>query len=1712
LSSSTWIATPGGTTGTDPLLIGRFDTVAARFQGDIDEVTVWNRALATSEIQSFMNLPRAGNEPGLVACWHLNEGTGTNTADATIFGHTGMLTNNPVWTGSTAFLGDGTSVIHTTLGAVQWTRQFAVKTIPAQSGFAASAPVWVRRLDDFGAPGGVTNVNVTLPVSLQGAIFGSMPLPATSTGFSVAMSPYLAAAPQATAGGVIQSPTLTIQPQNVQLDSVNDTFQLAVTENYSVNNGPAITQETITLPPTQLLHFDGNLIFGPVVTAFTSIANTPARGALSGGGVSTVLAVNNNSGYIVASPSHTYGNGSAINVVLLSNGNAIASNTVPLNAPATDTGTIQNISFSRSSESLTPTGAVAYADVLMPLGFSIGISPNNHETIGFAPLGYVVLDGNLNPVNTSFVVTGPLFGIEETLPYLFGAPNFTWQVNSGQIIFNLNATSVFVRQDEDNLLQSATGLADPTTTNRVSNDGYFRNATPASGQMIVTADSNGVAQVSVQLALQPLELRPHFPYSGRTNGVKILTGTGLLVISNSAVGAGSYLNVGTVPLSYGRDCTFAGCTASNAGPAILNFTANGNQLAFTPDGGLLGYGSVPTTNLMWGYATDGNFAQQAGLVGTGAFCMAGTFLHADQTALADAQRATVILFSGFGDGSNPSYYERPGQTSYNAGYANYPGLNFRSPALGESYIGHTNSGWYALDPGSKYYVRYGGVNGIHQAAQNAFPSSMKLYGYNFTFTDFGLSYLDGQNWDTVTTGAVSFPPQPAGFTQEFDKMKLACRGDLDSANVPAGSSAKHLAYWNADFTPQSIDFHPTNDDTCGTSPRFLVLGVETKLPFIPQALHAALGFKPSGNLICPLDNVSNVDSRFIVPAQLSLQGPNNSKFSLSTVAEGYFNNWDTSGAAALGTGFYNLAGKIRVPFFTDVKVHLHVTPVNASTAQVDIMGGWPDPESAAADLGWSVNGSNYFNMVEFDPHADGWPVAQVPNIARYINSTNTQYHPRAQRDWLDVATFDYPLTFNSALRSFKGFQDAKVQLPILDVNSRLKELAPGKVDFDFAQDLTVQLPRVKVLDFVNDALDGNIGPLLSVSNAIRSQLNQTLDVTGINKLSKMLREDVQDFMNPILDATIDPVVANIFPTIASYQQTNVPAFLQQVYNTITTGGALQNGIGVLNNVSNQASSVVLTVNQTLTDVLDTAGLLDRVIAKDPSTGDRKVITTIVEKIVSDQAPDLGFASSLIGSAGDAILNPLLADIDPTLDEIQGDIEDVSNQLAQVQAQLGSASGGFNQALGAILQDANGLQQFLQLAGQNVTNYLATVVTPAGDLFNANPAAVRQAIRQEIVTAFLHSVLTANYQKTFRDFLGDDNFVLDQLMNTLFDQINGTIRNALTDQIQGAQDGLFQNMKGAGLLGGTLLSAKIKGAPTFDGDSLRDIHLKAAIQMNIPDKMSFDAYMDIKELNSQSVPVACIPAGSPAAEITLGADRVPLNWAGVTSGQSAQSLTLSLKARWTQQGSAVIGIGGSLDIGGSASFEGCSLKDLGASLAIGQTENYFAAKVDATVPILGIPVNMKAGLFAGHSCSLDPLQWVDPDVNKVLLNNPSDFTGVYVQYGGGLSLSDLLGISAGCLLNADATVSTAYYWQGGTSLGIIGGRQAMGVKLSLLCVLSGELDFAQFLALDTSGAITVGGSAQACGSLGPCPFCVSGCKSVTIKGVVSTHGVDYFVDY
>jgi hypothetical protein len=795
--------------------------------------------------------------------------------------------------------------------------------------------------------------------------------------------------------------------------------------------------------------------------------------------LSTQLAVNNNSGYLVTKPDHHYGNGALLSAILYDNGDALApAASVTLTGNSPDTDCLQNLCFTRTNITLTSSGISALLSLQLPAGFSLGTSLTSRVTSGRLDFPTSPLDSSLNPQNSTLSTIGPWIAVEETKPFWIGAPSIKWLPNTGQILIDSPDAIYFVRQDEDDVLLANKNLIkEPDAANRVSNDGYYRNAAPVSGTGVtVTADSNGFALMTVQIGLSPPELRPHFPYSGRVAGVQVpTTAGGLLSVQNGVIDTtNSYLALsGPLPLSYARDCSDTNCSAAITSPAVLSFSADNSRLTFTVDGGLLAFGSVPSQNLTWGYTGGSTFAQRTSDVGVGAYHMPGTFLRSDQTSIEDPNRPSTLLLAGFGDQSNPAYLERPGQPAYLDGFANYAGVNFRAPAQGRSIIGDLDSGFYPLTARAKYYVRSGGVSGIHESA--TFPSNLSIYGYAFTFVSYRLSYLDSENWESRTDGAVALPV-PAGFTQEFARMKFVCRGGLDSAQVPPSSGVKHLAYWDTDITPQTIEFRPTASDTCGTSQRFLVEGVETRLPFIPQAFHATLGFKPNGNLVTPANNVAGgIDSRFPVPSQLSLQGSGGSRFQLSTVSEGYFNNWETPGRP--DSGFYNLVVKIRTPFFEDVKAQLHITPTGANTSQMAMMGGWPAADGLGQNRGWNIGGKDYFNTSKFDSNNDGWPGGAV-TISAYRNSSTEDFRPRAQRDWIEVAKFDYPLQWNAVLRSFAGFVDAKVELPVIDVNSRLKEITPGKVDFDFAQDLSVQLPRIKVLDFANDALNEINQPLI----------------------------------------------------------------------------------------------------------------------------------------------------------------------------------------------------------------------------------------------------------------------------------------------------------------------------------------------------------------------------------------------------------------------------------------------------------------------------------------------------------------------------------------------------------------------------------------------------------------------------------------------------------
>ena len=1727
VGQSAWPGDAGGSSSTTPLQIGRYDQYAARFLGDIDEVTVWNRALAAAEVQSFKNLRLAGSETGLVACWHLDEGSGTSTADATGRGHTGTFVNGPIWTGSTALLGDGTSAIHTTVGSLQWTRQFAVQTIPTQRAFVASAPCWVRRLDDFGAPGGdSSNVTVTLQSALQDMVAGGLvPLTTNSLQFAVSLPAYNAAAPQPAAGGVTLSPAVNIEPQpGTQLDSVSNTFQLGVTELYSLNGGGPVTGETTSLAPSRLLHFNGNLFFGSILTRFTAIANSPTPGALDAGGIDTVLGVTNYSGFLASKPDHVYGIGTLLNVILFPNGDArtFAGTAVTLSGSVVpDTDSAQNISFLRASLTLSDSGIRGGVTLNLPIGFSLGISTTSNR-ITYAQWDFPSVP--FDPV--SLVPTGiptlyppapySLYAVDETKPFWICAPSIEWHVADGTIVIPNPSGLVYVHQEEDALLAAnQASLVDTNAAYRISNDGYYASASPGPGPVVVRADTNGMALLSMSVVLPAAELHPHFPYISPSLHESIPSLGGLLVISNDLVDTtASFLNLaGPMRVSYNRDCADTNCSASLAGPAELLFTANANQanqLWFTPDGGLLASGEVPAQNLTWGSIGGSDFAQRTSDVGAGWFQMPGTFLRGDQTGLADALRPVVILFSGFGDATDRVYVERPGMLSYYDGFANYAGVNFRGPAQGRSIIAGQTTDWYPLIPEAKYYARFGGVSGIHQAA--VFPSNLTLYGYAFTFSGYRLSYLDSENWQSLTDGSLVLP-YPSGFTQEFAEMKFLCRGALGSARVPASSGPKTMRYWNTMITPQTVEFRPTANDPCSLSNRFLVLGVETKLPLIPQAFHALLGFQSNGNLVTADTGVQGVDSRFPVPAEISLQGSGGGYYKFSTASEGYFNNWD-EGADRPEAGFFNLAGRIKFPFFVNSKTHLHVEPTGIAnnSAKVFIMGGWPSPDLGGADNGWKGgSGNNFFNMAKFDTSQRGFPagikVTDYRRVTDYSSMPSARYRPRAQRDWIEVAKFDYSLQWNPVLREFSSSEPAPVYLPMIDVDSRLKALTPGKVDLDFAQDIALNLPRLKLLDLANDAVDEINLPLNSLSAAVQQGLPGTvLDVAGFRGLQRLLRDQMDDLLRPALDTALQTPAANLYTTLSNQLATAPAAFRSSIASLTVSSSGLQSP-STLQNIN---GGVAGQLNQALTDVNRTLGQFIRVLGKDASG--RHVVRFILQQIAHDQGQLMG----IVGDIGESAANDLVKDLEPTLAAVESRLREVQAQFNELQSQLG-AGGQFNQALGAVTGNTAARNQYVQLAGVGMSNYLSTAVTAAGDYFTADPVAAQAAIRERLILAFLGSPLSAGYQQTIKQFVYEDDALLTQLMDTLFQQINQAIREGLSAQLAGvAGDLIPETLKGPS---SSLAAAQIRGAPTFNGDALKKIRLDAKVQMSLPDQITFNAYMEITELDSTTTPLDCIPAGDAAAEIKIGAVDVPLNWTGIS--EPGKPLTITLEAKWTQQNGKVLGVGGMLDIKGQIGFKGCSVDELGATLAIGAMENYFAAKAAGSINILGIPVDLQAGVFVGKTCSLAPLKLVDPECGQVL-GNPAEFQGVYVAYGGGLSLSEIIFRTSSCMLDIDVNLSSALFYEGGAGSHKVGMRQKMAMDVSLLCLISGHMDWASFSSLKEKVTfppsippvfeLVMGGSANVCGKVGVCPFCVRACKGITITGVVNNGGIDYFLDY
>jgi hypothetical protein len=1592
--------------------------------------------------------------------------------------------------------GDAAFNVIGVLVSAPFDRAYAIKTAPGKTAFSVRPFYGLYRYDNFAGANVADVIPMTFDCVLSNVtIGGTVALKQSRMTASVSVNSYQSGSP-ITPSLVLGTAFLDLEPQdNVQLDSVNHLFKAYLSLSITNTPGqPAMAANHAASPDQRLLHFNGKIFFGAIETQFASIANVPPVNSVSAPTrLASELAVDGNSGFIVGKPNHKYGTAVPLSIDLFVNGDAryTGVGNVPVNLPLQDTGQVARVRFQRQSAFLNTAGLFANVRVWLPTGFGYRFTDTtSRRVLGTIDFANVPLAQMLQPV-TDLTVTPPvpgesIFACEESKPFWIAASSLTWHVNTGVFEMAVMGSPRYVRADELSQLESAPIPAD--ARGKVSNEQYFRSvaSVETAPSPTVAPDVEGTALLTcrVNFGASTSGYDTHFPYKAHIQWIN----AGVMVISNDLVDtAASSLNgVQPITLSYARDCEKpTNCPpTSTAGDTNISLVTPAN-IAFTLDGGLATPGSIsPSVPLEWGWVSQANrFAQRSFSYGQAGFHMPGVFMRGDQTGEASDHRATILLFTGV-NASNVTHIERYGTDGYKDGFTDYAGFNFRVGSTGakqgESTLAGVGTGAYQLTGRSKYYIRSAGVSGIHEALIGTFPGSLTLYGYSMTFSNYGLSYLDNENKESRTVGDIRIP-YPAHFTQEFEELKFSCLGALDSAKVPASSGVKPLEYWIGKFQPLAIQFE--TDPCDATVPGAFTLGIATSVAHVPQQLFARMGFETNGQIL----NLSpgtkgakyNISSRLRLPNRLALRGPQDEAYEFNTVTEAYFNHEADAPTGTTGlAGFVSWAGSLDVPFFENIKTHLHTSAnTNSPSAPIHLMGGWPAH-------GWSIGPSTFFT----DPNGFdlGHRAFDGSSLADYRNNpTSAQYHPRAQQSWLGVVNFDYPLKWSSSTRSFTFFKPETNEFLVIKISHQVNYLSAQNAELTFGAEYG-GVPKISLANIAFNALNEVAGVESALTNTI-GKASHALIEEGMKRLTDLLNAQLRNFFDPVFAQVVDPTIDALYGALTNTYLTTWPgvavvnASSIQPYATSVLATRLQDILGANTNVA----GVLKQVNDSLNDVDKAMGEIQTLMAKDGG-GNRTISRQLIKNLVGQ------LAAEFIGSFTDPLLNDLLKDADPTLTQIEKTLAELRKALADARKRLG---GDFKAELEAQISIPE-LAAAADAVRSDITNTLAQLDTSLGSpLQELSREQFKKLVRQKIEDRFFETAVSANIQRVFKERIYDLDASIRESVDSAFQQFNGIMRDIIAKslaQVDKSIDGFL------GDVGKAMGHGQINGYAHIKGDSLNLLRLDGHFQWKVPDTMEFKAFLQIKELQSDGTN-KCSVAGGKATEVTVGAPDVAVKW---ISPDLRANISGKFSFR-TLPGFRVIGMGGAFEITGPLTFQVFQITELGAAMAFGESENYLAAKARVKFN----QYELAGGVFFGKTCTLEPLLMVDKFVAEVLPAPP--LTGAYIYGEGGFPINEALGIPSSCFFNVRVKIGAGafFFLAGDKEVPTFGGKMLLGVSGEVLCIIyvAGEV---KLVGLKSGDDLTFRGRGELSARLGFCPFCISFSKGIGMTYKQGGWGVDF----
>lgn len=1528
--------------------------------------------------------------------------------------------------------------------------------------------------------------------------------------------------------------SFAVEP-TVQTDSVNHVYTLEVTISHIEIPGPNF--ETVgnrSSRVDRLLDFNGSLFWGPIETRLTDVSdfNFKFFGGPSGGFLNTNLRIENAN--LVSKPGFTIGTGSNpgefVNLDLDENGNAFArpGETIAVNQPnLPDYDSLNGIRFERTNPILTSTGGTADFMLILPAGMGYTFNSSDKRAFGTVDLGTFSLTALLNPTPSSITTNfggSNVWITEETKPAAFETSDLTWELLAGELNFETTAAR-YVRAEELNRLETAS-VVNEAMRAKPSNERYYRSVNVSAGtSVLIEPGDNGDARMSTQVFFNPGQFITHYPFSGLPGSSAINPevnpnqpgrvefgggGTALIVGDIVDTTQSRLEGINYYLLSYLQSCPDGDCGAKLT--ENMAIAPDDGAFFITPDGGLSAAGSLINFNgssdtLEWGFIDVFNdFAHKViGSYGRAAFAASGHFVTGSANTFSPVDGPGNILNTGVDD-KDPSFLHRPYTTAYYQGNGDYPGFNLRpadnlGPFDAESFLAGEFTGPYALKPangtfpGSKYYVRQGGLNGIHDPQDGAFPEDFEMYGYAFTLTNVGVSFLDSNVEESLIEGSV-FVEYPSDFVQDFEELVFSCIGALESAKVPNDDPPKVLSYWNADFESLQILFERNPAVACDPGEGFLVIGVKAFASHVTVPLFGKLGFfganepgETAGNLIPKSFGLMGTDSRLKLPNTFQVAGPADERYEFATVGDAYYNNFDNTPAWP-EPGFINFAGKLDVPFFEDMEVYIQTSAQKDNTTSPIFLTG-----------GFEIAGQNAFEVAFFDDANNGFPTG-ISNTEYREGGGSGEFFPRARQSWLGVVNFDYPMQWFSSTRTFASAFEIEDEFLVLSMQHSVLYMSPQNVEL--AGGVSYEgLPSVNLANVVFNAIDEATGVLSSITNAASQQAADAL-AQGVDGFTQLLNSRMDKFYDQIFEQAIDPLIDQTVAdlntlygglnlgdsavgvahaaVVEPYIIGGANSFrsrLKQTLVTLDEAGSILDQIDLL--LARAQTGIRAVVDEITVDsmgniVLDPTGAPGEStlpgLLKTNMMGEYQIARALIYQLINQLAPEIAgnLVSLLSGPIEelDGQINELFANLAPGIETLKGGLIDLDMIIGDVRETITANVKPFTDELTQIVNDAvSEIDSITAATSSDFLGFLDTTFPTKAQFVEYTADEIKLILRNEIRDRFNGTNLIAAIQKAIKERIYDVQLTFQEGVNGCFQQLNLIMRDFLSEFIEEIDTGFDSFLDDVGgLIGG----AQIDAYAHINGDSLKELLVNLYLQMQVPDELEFHGFIHFRELDSEG-DEGCSYGSGKAAEVIVGATDIPVNW-----GVGEIRLTVEIKTTFnTSPQFRLRGLGGGIQMtDGTINFQAFEVTKFGAMMMFGLDENYIAAQVGVrfdSYEVLG-------GVYFGRACDLRPIELFDPDVAE-LLSPP--ITGIYV-YGEGYF--PIFGI--GCLFNvsAGAGAGGGLLIEGPTIIG----KMYAAVGGEALCILSIKGEITLIGVLEGSDfAFTGKGGLKA--KLGFCPFCV-----------------------